>query len=358
VSDVVSRAKGPRPLALALCLLTFGLAVPARADSADEFKALMRKGITEYRNGNLEDARQALARAWTLRQENELAATLAEVEMKLGRFRDAAQHWEHYIQTLPPDRTEAEQRLSECRRRLGSVRVAAEPDGASVFVDGREVGRAPLRSDVWLDPGEHTFESRIDGRVSPMRRLAIGPGDALVITLEVGPGTTSAGVPGSGRKGAGAPGGAPAVAPGPEVDRGSGGLSGGAVVLIAGSVLTATATGLGVGFTLKAGGADDDVTRLRQRIATQPGAGDHSYCSPPSGTPLPTECGDLVDKLDERDSSRRIALGSFIAGGVLGVGTVVTYLLWPSRSAADAGSPPVAVLPFAAGPGASLRLRF
>lgn len=343
------------------CVAALSSSAPAWAQvtspDAAEFKGLMRKGITEYRNGNFEDARQALTRAWSIRQENELAATLAEVEMKVGRFREAADHWQFYIETLPPDRTEAEQRLTECRRRLGSVRVAAEPDGAAVFVDGKEIGRAPLRSDVWLEPGDHTLELRHDGRASPMKRVAVGAGDALGVALSVDGSATVTNAP----AGSGAPVGV-AGAPGqgsPEVDSGSGGgLPTSSIVLIAGSVLTATATGLGIGFTLKAGAADDDVTTLRERIAKQPGASGHSYCNPPAGTAVPTDCGDLVTKLDERDSARRIALGSFIGAGVLGVGTVVTFLAWPSEKTAGAGGPRVAVLPFEKAPGASLRVKF
>jgi hypothetical protein len=343
-----------------LASLVFSLASPVRAqgtghaEASSEFKSLMRKGITEYRKGNLEDARQALSEAWEIRQENDLAATLAEIEMKLGRFRDAANHWEYYIETLPPDRTEAEQRLAECRSRLGRVRVAAEPAGAAVFIDGREIGQAPLRSDVWLEPGEHTFESRLAGQTSPMKRLPVAPGDALVVALDhtKASATDTASTTTSVASTAKAPGAAP------ETDRGSGGISGATVALIAGSVLTATAAGIGIGFTLKVGAADDDVSDLRHRMANQPGAEGNSYCNPTPGTPVPTECKDLVDKLDERDSSRRIALGSFIGAGAIAVGTVVTYLLWPSEKAESAGSRRVVVLPFASAPGASVRVRF
>jgi hypothetical protein len=86
-----------------------------------------------------------------------------------------------------------------------------------------------------------------------------------------------------------------------------------------------------------------------------------SYCSSNANgvprTPPPT-CGEFSAELDKEDQSRSIALGAFIAGGALAVGTALTYVLWPSSDAkGDVG---LTVRPGAGGApgGATCRMTF
>ena len=140
-------------------------AVASDASTAREAKDFARAGIAHYRAGRLEEARDAFAKAWALKPSSELAASLAEVEMRLDRYADAAEHWTYYIQNLPPDRTEAEYQLAECRKHLGSVRVAVDTPGALVSLDGKVLGPAPLRVDLWVSPGSHVFDAKVPANV-------------------------------------------------------------------------------------------------------------------------------------------------------------------------------------------------
>src|ERR1700742_4017684 len=103
------------------------------ASSTDDaaIKELMRTGIGEYRKNHLEAARTAFASAWELRHHTAIAASLADVEMKLGRFRDAAEHWQYYLASSPPDRAEAEAQLAECSKHVGRIDVTVEPAAAT-----------------------------------------------------------------------------------------------------------------------------------------------------------------------------------------------------------------------------------
>jgi PEGA domain-containing protein len=44
--------------------------------------------------------------------------------------------------------------------KVGTVTIEA-PEGADVLLDGRAVGRAPLREPIFVDPGDHAFEVRL-----------------------------------------------------------------------------------------------------------------------------------------------------------------------------------------------------
>jgi hypothetical protein len=81
-----------------------------------------------------------------------------------------------------------------------------------------------------------------------------------------------------------------------------------------------------------------------------------SQCMDPATAP--PACGSLRDSLDHRDRSREIALGAFIAGGVLAAGSAVAYFLWPSGGKKEQSA--IRVVPWVAktSHGASLRMDF
>jgi tetratricopeptide (TPR) repeat protein len=303
------------------------------SERAREVKDLTRAGIAQYRKGNLDEARAQFAKAWALKQTMELAASLAEVEMRLQRFADAAEHWEYYIQHLPPDRTDAEFQLAECRKHLGSVRVAVDTPGAVVSLDGEVLGPAPVRRDIWVNPGAHLFQARgHDGKLAT-QQISIASGEAQMVTLMLGAGAPTDAGP------------APAVAASepPRTGADASGLSTKTLVILGGSALSLGAMGVGVGFTLKAGAAANDADALRAQIAAagDPSlAGEGAYCSPPPGE-RPSQCDAYSAKLDDEENARNVALASFVTGGVLAVGTVVTALLWPAQAAKTGHAPRV-----------------
>src|SRR4051812_13044301 len=83
-------------------------ATPPDADTKATVKELMHTGVAAYRKKDFEAARTAFAKAWKLKPHSDIAAALADVEMKLGRYRDAAGHWDYYLNYHPPDLDEAQ----------------------------------------------------------------------------------------------------------------------------------------------------------------------------------------------------------------------------------------------------------
>jgi len=109
------------------------------------------------------------------------------------------------------------------------------------------------------------------------------------------------------------------IAPLPERDSG---LSTRAVVLIAGSTLTITAGVVGVIFWRKSVATYNQADGLRSELGE-----DSSACLP--GNELdPDQCRALHERLVQGDRERAIMTGAFIAGGVVGIATAATHLLW------------------------------
>ena len=110
-------------------------------------------------------------------------------------------------------------------------------------------------------------------------------------------------------------------------------------ILIVGGALTLVPFGVGVGYSLDSSSAQSEADRLAVETAST--ANDpadvaaNAQCAPSSGAP-PAACAELRDNLDHANRSQNIAVGSFIASGILAAGTLVTYFLWPSsRTSSD-----------------------
>jgi tetratricopeptide (TPR) repeat protein len=287
---------------------------------AREAKELTRSGIAHYRAGNLEKARADFARAWALKPSVELAAGLAEVEMKLERYADAAEHWAYYLQNLPPDRTEAEYQLAECRKHLGSVRVAVDTDGALVLLDGKVLGAAPLRVDVWVTPGTHAFEAKVPGRAPAVQRVGIGAGEAQMVTLVLGAESRP-------REQTSPPAAAGNTERSSDAPKRSAAKT---ATLVTGGALALVGVGVGVGFTLKSNAAAKDAVSLRSELMDAAAGNPSSYCGNPGMRP--ELCDDYLGKLDDQDQARTIAIAGFATGGAFALATVVALFVWPDKS--------------------------
>ena len=82
-------------------------------------------------------------------------------------------------------REEMTQRLETLEAALARVSVESDPSGATLVVDGRERGVTPTAEPLVLEPGEHAFEARLEGRepASTSRDLAAGELVTMVLTF-------------------------------------------------------------------------------------------------------------------------------------------------------------------------------
>jgi hypothetical protein len=62
--------------------------------------------------------------------------------------------------------------------------IAGAPDGALLRVDGSPRGYLPLETPLALDPGEHTVEVSLDGRLPYRERVAVEPSQQTTVRLD------------------------------------------------------------------------------------------------------------------------------------------------------------------------------
>lgn len=300
---------------------------PSAAET-DAVRDLMRTGVAEYKKGNLQAARDAFLQAWAIKPHYAIAASLAEVEMALGQYRSTAEHLEYYLANLPAElaekRTAAETQLAEVKKHLTILRVTADSPDATIYVDG--VAVEPGR-ELHLEPGPHVLVAERGSVRTKPREVVFAAGQTLDERLETKPAEP---VPVAAPP-------QPMPAPSSTATPRDSGVHAPASVLIVGGALTLVAVGIGVGYSLDASSARSEADRLAEETARAGNPTDvarNAQCAPASGTP-PAACAELQDNLAHANRSQDIALGSFIAGGVLAAGTLAAYFLWPKK---DAGS--------------------
>lgn len=310
-------------------------------DTEEDVKKLMRLGVSEYRKGHLDAARDALTRAFALRPHVAIAETLAEVETQLGQYRAAASHWSFFLEHLPAERenerSEVEAALADCRKHLGSVSISVDVPEANVLVDGESLGPSPIEREIWVNPGEHTVVAEA-ANGSDRAIVSIAAGESKTAMLHIRnrnpsapTGTAETVMPPP------PPEGPTSAAP---VSNAKHGLAPRTVVLVAGGVATLTAAVVGTTFVVlanRAGSSVDAINAELDAAAAEKMIPRDEICSP-AAAPNPIGCSDLAKKQSEQTRDKNIATVSFVTAGGLALLTVGGYFLWPKSGEAHASA--------------------
>jgi hypothetical protein len=270
----------------------------ATLDAAD---ALYRKGVEAFKKDDLLAAQRAFSEAYALKQSVEIAANLGIVELKLGKARDAAEHLATALRQFPmranPEaRAQLEAKLDEARARVVTVVVEVSPQGASVEVDGRTLGRAPIAVEVFVEPGERRFSATLEGHEPSSIALPLEAGTKRTVTLNL----------------------AKAIAPTIGEESAASVSERPLWPIVTSAGVTAVGLGLGIGFAVRAVGLESDLASEK--------------CDGPS------DCeARFGSDVDELNTSRALAGTGFGLAG-LGVAGLVVSLLWEHDEETDGSS--------------------
>lgn len=302
-----TRMMNPRLCLFAVCA---ALAAPlltspdALAQSAVDAASLARsraafeRGNALYDAGKLPQAEAAYLEAWSLKKSFDVAGNLGTVQADMGKARDAAEHMAYALREFPAGgkpalRDALMKRLADVQRQVGTVRVQASRAGAEIFVDNMSAGITPLSADVFVNPGNHLIEARMDGSVVARVEIAAGRGTAQEVTLQLGSSSGNLLV--------------------------YGGIGATALAAIAGGVFT--------GLAASKGGS------LSTLYAGVPKSG----CPDPTTVLTAGPCNNLKSALESRATFSNVAMWSFIGAGVVGAGTLVYALVGSSSSPQQTG---------------------
>ncbi|MFT3767830.1 MAG: PEGA domain-containing protein [Minicystis sp.] len=279
------------------------------AELLAQARELWLEGTAAFNRGQLERARLLYLSAFRAQHHWQIAGSLGNVELALGRHRDAAEHIAIYLREsrdLPNadarDRVTLTSQLERAKTKIGVVTVAVEPAGAEILVDGASVGKAPLADPVFVEPGKHVIEAKLDGYQAGLEARELAPGGAVEVKLQL------AAVPAPKVEASAAP-----LAPRQEMPTALPPVRLNKGIIIGGAALSAVALGVGIGLTVSSNSSAAGRDTFRSACV----GGDHSSCT----------------QFDNNDQQRWLtgnaAAYSFIGAGIVALATTTYVLVAP-----------------------------
>ncbi|WP_437585614.1 hypothetical protein [Sorangium sp. So ce1000] len=310
-------------------------------------RELAAKGVAAWNQRKYEECRAAHLAAWSIKPYRQIAGNLGACEIKLGLYRDAAEHLSALTQPAA-DGTRAElsaehRRLfDEALAKIAVVNIDVEP-GATVLVDGKAVGQAPLPAPLFLEPGEHSLEARtgtgaiaqsttVRFEAGTQRNLALHPRmpQATTTAATTAPATTTA----TAAPAPAPPPVAPTPAPEPPDTRVRDG------VVIGGLALGGAAIAAGVVLAVVSNGKSDEADEALQSIVKD---GSAYACNDPKFSRA--RCNALADAYIAEETTRNLAIAGFVTAGAALGGAALASLLWPIGAPREAASRGVRIVP-------------
>jgi hypothetical protein len=294
--------------------------LPVRAGEAEREQArhLYDEAIQYGKRGEYRRAKASLSAAWALIKSWEIAVNLGSAEMRLGQYRDAAEHLAWGIRDGAVKEGEncgplikAKSLLSEAAAHVGQVKLLADEPNVSIFVDDDVVGKSPLVDPLYLDPGAHVITARPANtdRASLKLEVRVQPGDAMERYLNFSATRASGKTADSAE---------PPPAP-TSTSRDGGPFEPRTAVPVTLGGLTAISGGLALAFTIKASAANASATDWALRTG-----GNCDVATP--------ACNGLADARERRNDANRIANIAWVGTGMFGIATLATVLFWPKTT--------------------------
>jgi PEGA domain len=261
-------------------------------DTLARQRDLFDRGNKFYDQKNYADAEFAYLGAWKLKKSFDVAGNLGNLEFDLKKWRAAAEFLSFAIRAFPAGgkpglRDALLKSLEEAQKQVGQLHVRVNRPGAEVFVDGVSIGLAPLADEVYVEPGTHLIEGRLEGFPPAQVTISATKGQSADVTMTLA-------VKGANKK-----------------------------VLVAGGVIAGVAAITGGVFT---GLSFSEASTAKSKYTAQLKTG----C--PAAPPSTGACGDLKAALDSKNLFANVALYSFVAAGAVGIATTVYGLVGGARA--------------------------
>lgn len=183
-----------RPLLLATSI-ALAAARPAIADEVDadaaaEADELFRKAGQAYDAGDFHLAHSLYEKAFEKKKTHDIAAMLAQTEMKLGKPCEADVHLAWAIANFPPSladerRARVLRARADVKKHIGALRIETSPADASVQVDFHPLPPGALPGPVCAAAGDRFVLVSRDGFAVERRIVPVEPGSVETVTIEL-----------------------------------------------------------------------------------------------------------------------------------------------------------------------------
>ncbi len=296
------------------CVLAHAQGEVAPSIPVDSAAKLSDEAFAHVHKGDFEGARRLYKRAYATAPSAPILFNLALSELNSGWGLDALAHFRAYANDPAADPANValvtKDLLPRALAATGHLDIGSAPAGSSFLVDGVVATTADAKI-LDVEPGEHLIVAQT-GTTSVQAREHVEAGVTIVVQFPKH--AALAATPASREQPVLTP---DRDVPRPPAPRGSGRLP---VTLTLAGAGVASVIG-GVVFYALNQSANSRWQSLHNSLA--PGA-----CASPSAADV-GPCANLASALNETNSDATLSGVFEVAGGVLMVGSIVTYLLWP-----------------------------
>ena len=166
--------------------------IAARADSAASARAEAKKHFdraTELNDdGQVAEAVIELKRCYELSPHHTVLYDLGQAYITLAKPVEAVGALQRYLDQggkaiKPARRAEVEQEIARQKPRIATLEIRGLPQGATVRLDGNEIGRAPISAPVRVGVGKHTIAAWADGYDSAEKEVVVAGEDHKAVGL-------------------------------------------------------------------------------------------------------------------------------------------------------------------------------
>lgn len=165
------------------------LSDPKAAADVERAREHFGQGLKLYRDGDFGAALVQFERAYAVKPNYKVLYNIAQTSFQLRDYVEARSAMRRYLAEggveIDADRREqATQDLAELERRIGTIRLSVNVDGATVFVDGKRVGTTPLREPIAVSEGQRTISVEEPSRGARQRLVRLAGAEELTLTLD------------------------------------------------------------------------------------------------------------------------------------------------------------------------------
>lgn len=291
---------------------------PETTAMTDKSRQLYEEGLAAYKKGRGQEAHASFLAAWSLKKHWQIAANLADIELELGKNREAAEHATYYQKNTTADRHDkAEALVKRALAQVGTLVVNVDTAGADVLIDDALAGRAPLEDPVFVEPGEHRVLARLPGRADAAQVVTLAAGGSQTVSLKL-------------------------LAPSPPPLLPPAAAGPNKAIVIAGAVVTGVGAVTGVVLAVLSHGKGSDADAA---LANLTASGGNNLCQTSA-----TACTTIHNDRLAHDALAKGTVGAFVGAGAIGIATL-SYALLARRGSTSTG---VKVMPTVGSNGAGM----
>lgn len=164
---------------------------PSRTASPATATQFFEVGVKAGKQGQWDKAHAAFEEAWRIKKHWPIAANFGRAEIKLGRYREAAEHLAYFLCDAAglsdEDRQTAQTMFEKARTNIGTLTISVNQPGAGIFVDGTSIGASPLSEPLFVDLGARKVEARLGGYAPAQEPMRLSAGEAREVSLRLRP---------------------------------------------------------------------------------------------------------------------------------------------------------------------------